>query len=225
MYTTFTSNVNGVYTGGVIKLQSIMPSAKKAYHHGDLREALLERGERMLEREGVAGLSLRKLGRELGVSPGAPYRHFEDKDALLAALASVGYRRLRAEMQRDIGAARDAEEQLKISGTGYVRFATAHPELFRLMFGWTPMTEFPEMEEAGAAAYAAFEAVLENCRKEGLLRLDVDEAGLLAWSAVHGAAFLLIDGRLKLDLESADAECVLDHLHKGIWLGVGKPRS
>jgi AcrR family transcriptional regulator len=199
-----------------------MPSAKKAYHHGDLREALLEAGERMLEREGVAGLSLRKLGRELGVTPGAPYRHFEDKDALLAALAAVGYRRLRNEMTRDIESVEDAEEQLKRSGTGYVRFATTHPELFRLMFGWTPTVEDEELHEAGEAAYAAFEGILQNCRKQGLLRLSVDEAGLMAWSAVHGAAFLLIDGRLKLDLPAPQAECVLDHLHKGIWLGIGR---
>lgn len=219
MYTSFTSDVNSVYTGAMIKLQSGMPEVKKSYHHGDLRDSLIEAGERMLEREGVAGLSLRKLGRELGVSPGAPYRHFEDKDALLATLAAVGYRRLRVEMVRDIGSAANGEEQLKSAGTGYVRFARAHPELFRLMFSWTPAEEFPEVHEAGAHAYAALESILQTCAEEGRLRLDINEAGLLAWSAVHGAAFLLIDGRLK-HVETLDAECVLDHLHKGIWLGI-----
>lgn len=221
MYTAFTSNVNSVYTGAMIKLQSNMPSAKKTYHHGDLRDALLDAGERMLEREGVAGLSLRKLGRELGVTPGAPYRHFEDKDALLTALAAVGYRRLRAEMLRDVQSATDSEDMLKKSGTGYVRFAIAYPELFRLMFGWTPTVETEELREAGEAAYSAFEAILQRCEEEGRLRLSVDEAGLMAWSAVHGAAFLLIDGRLKLDITAPKAECILDHLHKGIWRGIG----
>ena len=91
MYTSFTCDVNSVYTATMIKLLSTMPEIKKAYHHGDLRDSLLEAGERMLEREGPAGLSLRKLGRELGVTPGAPYRHFEDKDDLLAALSASGF--------------------------------------------------------------------------------------------------------------------------------------
>ena len=206
MYTAFTSDVNSVYTGAIIKLQSNMPSAKKTYHHGDLRDALLDAGERMLEREGVAGLS---------------YRHFEDKDALLTALAAVGYRRLRAEMLRDVQSATDSEDMLKKSGTGYVRFAIAYPELFRLMFGWTPTVETEELREAGEAAYSAFEAILQRCEEEGRLRLSVDEAGLMTWSAVHGAAFLLIDGRLKLDITAPKAECILDHLHKGIWRGIG----
>jgi AcrR family transcriptional regulator len=225
MYTSFTWDVNTVYTDAMIKLLSIMPEIKKAYHHGDLRDALLEAGERMLEREGPAGLSLRKLGRELGVTPGAPYRHFEDKDALLAALAAVGYRRLFREMQRDIESITDGEEQLKRTGVGYLRFATAQPELFRLMFGWTPTVEDEELHEAAEAAHLALEGILRNCEAQGRLRLPLDEAGLMAWSAVHGAAFLLIDGRLKLDIESQNAECVLEHLHKGIWYGIGIPND
>ena len=176
----------------------------------------------MLEEEGPTGLSLRKLGRELGVTPGAPYRHFEDKDALLAALAIEGYRRLRAELVRDLGSVDDAEQRLKLAGTGYLRFATSHPELFRLMFGWMPSRDVPELCEAGDAAFAAFDRILQDCADQGLLSRGVREAGLLAWSAVHGAAFLLIDERLELDDPKPSAECILDLMHDSIWSGIGR---
>lgn len=176
----------------------------------------------MLEAEGPTGLSLRKLGRKLGVTPGAPYRHFEDKDALLAALAAEGYRRLRAEMTRDRDRAGSGEEKLKLAGGGYLRFATAHPELFRLMFGWMPARDVPELHEAGDAAFGALEDILRECEEEGVLSRSVTDAGLFAWSVVHGAAFLLIDDRLKLDEPTPSAECIIDFLHESIWSGIGK---
>jgi AcrR family transcriptional regulator len=222
MYTAFTSNVNSVYSQTMIKLQSTMATARKAYHHGDLREALLESAGALLEKEGPAGLSLRQLGRELGVTPGAPYRHFEDKDALLAALAAEGYRKLRAAIVEEVDSAQNGEERLKRAGVGYLRFATSHPELFRLMFGWMPSRDIPELCEAGDAAFAAFEEILQRCEDEGLLSRSVGEAGLLAWSAVHGAAFLLIDDRLKVGEPNPSAECILGHMHDSIWRGIGR---
>lgn len=222
MYTAFTFNVNTVYSHLRIKLQSTMATAKKAYHHGDLREALLGAAEVQLENYGPAALSLRKLGRQLGVTPGAPYRHFDDKDDLLAALATEGFRRLRAQMMEAQDVDLNGEERLKRAGLGYLQFATSHPELFRLMFGWMPARDVPELCEAGDAAFAAFEGVLQGCADEGLLTKSVPEAGLLAWSAVHGAAFLLIDDRLKLDEPTPGSDCVLNMLHAGIWSGIGR---
>jgi AcrR family transcriptional regulator len=222
MYTAFTFNVNSVYSGIAIKLQSRMAIVRKAYHHGDLRKSLLEAAGVLLEKSGPAGLSLRKLGRQLGVTPGAPYRHFEDKDALLAALAAEGYRKLRAEMVKDLDSVTGGEERLKQAGVGYLRFATSHPELFRLMFGWMPSRDIPELCEAGDAAFAEFEGVLQGCEDEGLLSRSVSDAGLLAWSAVHGAAFLLIDDRLKVDERAPSAECILDRMHDSIWSGIGR---
>ncbi|MBW1876552.1 MAG: TetR/AcrR family transcriptional regulator, partial [Deltaproteobacteria bacterium] len=160
--------------------------------------------EALLEQDGPAGLSLRKVGRQLGVTPGAPYRHFEDKDALLAALATEGFRKLRAAMLATQEGAADGQERLRRAGVGYLQFASAHPELFRLMFGWMPARDVPELDE------------------EGLLSRSVNEAGLLVWSAVHGAAFLTIDDRLKLSEPAPDAECVLNLLHDGLWSGIGR---
>ena len=222
MYTAFTADVNTVYTEPPIKLQSIMATAKKAYHHGELRESLLDAAEALLEQEGPAGLSLRKVGRQLGVSPGAPYRHFEDKDALLAALATGGFRKLRAAILGDQDSAANGRERLRRAGIGYLGFASAHPELFRLMFGWMPARDVPELCEAGDAAFAAFEGILEGCDEEGLLSRSVSEAGLLTWSAVHGAAFLLIDDRLQLPEPTPNTECVLNLLHDSLWSGIGR---
>lgn len=225
MYTSFTSNVNTVYTDPAIKLQSIMPVARKAYHHGELRESLLKIAEAQLEKDGPSGLSLRKLGRKLGVSPGAPYRHFEDKDGLLAALATRGFQRLRTMMLDAQEGAVGGKERLRRSGIGYLRFASQHPELFRLMFGWMPARDVPELYESGDAAFAVLVEVLTVCHEDGLLSQDPLEAGLLAWSAVHGASFLLIDDGLKVCDMKPDAEEVADRLHASMWSGIGRSRA
>lgn len=225
MYTSFTSNVNTVYSEPRIKLHSIMGIARKAYHHGELRESLLEAAEAQLEKEGPAGLSLRKLGRELGVSPGAPYRHFEDKDGLLAALATRGFKRLRQMMLDAQEGAVDAEDRLRRGGIGYLRFASSNRELFRLMFGWMPARDVPELYESGDQAFAVLVDILTACARDGLLRQSPLEAGLLAWSAVHGAAFLLIDEGLKVCDVKPDAEEVANRLHASMWAGIGRERA
>lgn len=222
MYTAFTFNVNSVYKQIMIKLQSNMLCAKKSYHHGELRESLLEAAGALLEKDGPSGLSLRKVGRQLGVTPGAPYRHFEDKDELLAALATEGFRKLRAAILGGQEDAPDGEAQLRRAGMGYLGFASAHPELFRLMFGWMPSRDIPELCEAGDAAFEAFEGILVRCDEQGLLSRGVKEAGLLTWSAIHGAAFLTIDGRLMLGDPAPDTESMFNLLHETLWTGIGK---
>lgn len=209
----------------MIKLHCPMATAKKAYHHGELRESLLEAAELLLEEDGPGGLSLRKVGRRLGVTPGAPYRHFEDKDALLAALAVRGFERLRERMLAEQDGSANGEERMRRAGLGYLEFAAQHPELFRLMFGWMPSRDVPELCEASDAAFAGLRGILEGCEQEGLLTKSVQDAGLMAWSAVHGAAFLLIDKRLMLGDEEPCAEGVLALLHEGIWSGIGGRRT
>ena len=201
----------------------MMLCPKNAYHHGDLREALLTAAEEQLEEEGPAGLSLRKLGRALGVSPGAPYRHFEDKDALLIALSIIGFKRLRETMITEQAAATDAEDRLRLGGIGYLKFAFAHPELFRLVFGWMPTRDAPERAESGDAAFANLVDTLEGCAREGLLRSGPIDAGLLAWSAVHGAAFLMIDNNLKLCDMAPDPVAIGNRLHESLWAGIATP--
>jgi AcrR family transcriptional regulator len=151
------------------------------YHHGNLRPALLRAAGKTLEKEGVAALSLRDAARRAGVSHNAPYRHFADRDALLAALAAEGFQMLGKAMREQSG---------KEMGEAYVSFALAHPQRFRLMFGGVlPMGKYAELQEAASATYRALVEAFKD-----LPRPEV--AAAAAWSLVHGLANLLLDGHL-----------------------------
>src|SRR6201996_6519319 len=108
---------------------------ERPYHHGNLRSALLTAAERTVRERGVQDLSLRELAREIGVSHGAPRRHFPDRQALLDALAQSGFERLRLELRAAVdGAGDEFEARLHATAAAYIRFATADPALLELMF-------------------------------------------------------------------------------------------
>jgi len=152
------------------------------YHHGNLRPALLRAAARVLERQGPSALSLRGLARRAGVSHNAPYRHFADREALLAALAVQGFRRLGDALTGASGRA---------MGEAYVRFALEHPQRFSLMFGGhLSLARHRELAEAAAAPY---QALVDAFRNEPSIR-DAEKAAAAAWSLVHGLAHLLLDG-------------------------------
>lgn len=109
-------------------------SESRPYHHGDLRRALVEAGRGLLEREGIAALSLRAVAREAGVSAAAPYHHFKDRAALLAAIAHEGNVALHAEMREAFDSAEAGQKRIVAVGVAYVSFAVANPALYRLMF-------------------------------------------------------------------------------------------
>jgi AcrR family transcriptional regulator len=170
-----------------------------SYHHGDLRRALLETAVRVVEKEGVAALSLQALSRRAGVSSGAPYHHFASREQLLAEIAAQGFELLVAEMQREAAAApADARSQLEALGRGYVLFALAHRGHFRVMF--RPELRFQLNEEQGQIAgnaYLLLQRAIERCQVECVAPPgDPSRLILLAWSAVHGASALWIDGSL-----------------------------
>src|SRR5271154_1132897 len=106
-----------------------------SYHHGDLRDALVRAGRTILEEDGLAVLSLRRVARTAGVSPAAPYHHFADKQALLDAVATQGFDALTSAMETRMAKETDPDARLDASGVGYVVFAVENPALFRLMFG------------------------------------------------------------------------------------------
>lgn len=179
----------------------VPPKSERAYHHGDLRNALIEAGLAALEAQDASELSLRALARELGVSANAVYRHFADKDALLSALAAEGFRRF-ARAQREARAQLDTDPAA--TGLGYIRFAQRHPALFRLMFGrFTRACDSAELQEA---ALAAFGQLLEDSRASGAAGQvqpnpgAIDEATMLRaiarWSLVHGLSHLMLEGQL-----------------------------
>lgn len=150
------------------------------YHHGALHDALIDQAVVMLE-AGATDISLRALARRAGVSAAAPYRHFADKDHLMGAVAARGFELLAMALR-----AGDAEaDPLLGQGMAYVRFATAHPALFRLMFAGV----VPACRNEYAASGAAAQAVLRS-------RVASEEAMLAAWALVHGLAMLIIEQRL-----------------------------
>jgi len=170
------------------------------YHHGDLRRALLDAALEVLSREGASALTLREVARRAGVTHAAPYRHFTDKQALLAAVAEEGFRMLAAEMASGAAAHPDDPGRgLQAIGTAYVRFATTQRARFQVMFGnhvdWS--CEHPKLEETADHAFGILLCQVQACQAAGLIRSgDPLVAALCAWSMVHGLSELIANGQL-----------------------------
>ncbi|MGI9286494.1 MAG: TetR/AcrR family transcriptional regulator [Pseudomonadales bacterium] len=170
---------------------------QSSYHHGNLRHELLAAAKRDLREKGKENLSLRALAREIGVSQTAPYRHFGDKPALLAALAAQGFTELTACTQQALKAAgHDPEAMLIGAGQTYVRYARDNPELFKLMFGPRPEPQ-EGLEELGDARDQAFANISMIMRRgieqQVFVQEDPVRLARAAWAMVHGLATLIID--------------------------------
>lgn len=194
-----------------IELMGEATAAKRdTYHHGDLHLALIEAGLNLAREGGPEAISVREATRRVGVAPNAAYRHFQDREALLAAVCSAA----QAEVARAIDAQLatvDADQNLatrarfrfRAVGLGYMRFAQAQPGLFRTAF-WTSrdLAGARSPERRGAGGRTPFELLcvaLDELVETGVLSPDRRPgAEFLAWSAVHGLATLLIDGPLRV---------------------------
>jgi AcrR family transcriptional regulator len=184
-----------------------------AYQHGDLREALVDAGVKLLMEGGLDKLSLRGAAQLAGVSHAAPYRHYRDKDALVAAIAERGFRMLSAAMRAELeqSGARKAGRKLVALAIGYVTFGTAHPAYLQVIFGGAmnkqnvPAT----LMEAGDEAYHVLRDVVAAGLASGELRkADTDEVALACWSLVHGLSMLMIHGAVTRP-ETAELERTL----------------
>ena len=164
----------------------------RSYHHGALRLALLDAAEKILERDGIGGLTLRAAAREAGVSHAAPTHHFGNISGLLSALAASGFIRFRTRIEEEIAAAPPGEAAVGVR-RGYLAFAVGSPALFQLMFrseqlDWSNQV----LAEAGAAAFG----LLAPADGSGPLDIDALAQSMAEWSMLHGLSTLLIDGRL-----------------------------
>ncbi len=169
--------------------------------HGDLRNACVARGLSLLESKGLAAVSLREIAREVGVSPRAPYRHFADKSALLAAIAEEGFIRFAAALASSRPSSRrraSPQRRLQALGAAYIDFAIGHPHLVALMFGDAfpdRARRFPALHRAALAAFALLDdAVQEALDARGQRRRAATVTSLTAisaWALVHGLADLL----------------------------------
>jgi AcrR family transcriptional regulator len=171
---------------------------KPSYHHGSLRDALLDAALVRLQADGVAKLSLRALAADVGVSPTAVYRHFEDKLALLAAIASDGFTGLTRNMQHYLGEhSCDAMTALQRIGMGYIDYAIKHPAHYRLMFGqrMVERKRFPELYQSSNSSFAMLSNNMQRGLDENVFKpLPVELLTTTAWSLVHGLSMLCIDG-------------------------------
>src|SRR5688572_3974907 len=171
----------------------------RAYHHGNLRRALLDEALATIRTEGVSGLTLREIGARLGVSRTALYRHFADKRALLAAVATEGFRMLR---QQTLAAWEDGGRgaaAFQSMGIAYVRFALANPAHYRVMFGGfvDPEARDSELAIEGEAAFRVLVDALAALQRDGIMRAeDTVVMARFVWSVVHGVAMLAIDEQL-----------------------------
>jgi AcrR family transcriptional regulator len=171
------------------------------YHHGALRDALLEAAKRVLERDGLAGLTLRAVAREAGVSHAAPTHHFGDLTGLVSELAAIGFSQFNATMEAARATAAAGPERAMAGAKAYVGYAQAHPGMYGLMFRTERLDmSRPSLCEAANASFAGVASAVGASRHEHISEeaLSLEQAAAIAhvWSLVHGFTMLLLDGRL-----------------------------
>src|SRR5215207_5895864 len=202
------------------------------YHHGALHDALLKAAERVLEREGLAGLTLRAVAREAGVSHAAPTHHFGDLTGLLSELAAIGFRRFNEAMAAAGRTETHSLMKALARAKAYVAYAQARPGMYGLMFRTErlDMTR-PSLHEAATASFEGLAKAVSLIRNEKLTgealeALSLDQAAAIArtWSLVHGFTTLLLDGRLKDILHRLPEGTSVDQLlHAMLLSTVARP--
>lgn len=161
----------------------------RAYHHGDLRNGLLEAARSILEEESLAALTLRAVARKAGVSHAAPYRHFPNHEALLVELSIEGFDELRESLSEAAKAQGSESDKIANIGAAYMRFVAQRPALARLMFGG----QLPNRDQFPALAHKA-----DSIGQEIGEALHDSALGLAVWSAVHGLAMLVLENVVDL---------------------------
>jgi len=191
---------------------------KFRYHHGQLREALIESALNILKEKGPAGLNLRALAQATGVTQAAPYSHFRDKDDLLAAAAEAGFQRLALQMAEDAAGLRDTRARIEKLMASYIRFAVENKALFQLMFSseLADMKNHPTLAMTAGKSYALISAALSKRLQPGE---DTPFLTVALWSLCHGITSLIIDE--KINLKQFGADSVDDFIKRTVGLFSG----
>jgi AcrR family transcriptional regulator len=173
---------------------------EKKYHHGDLKNALIQAGVAVLARDGVNALSLREVARQAGVSHAAPYAHFTDKQALIAAIITEGYRLLYVQLESVVHTWQgDPHRQLVEMAWTYVQFAMQESDIFKIMFSGVLESEknYPDFVTRSQGTFQLVVQVVQNCEQKGILKLLAPELmAVTVWGQVHGMISLIMMGQI-----------------------------
>lgn len=173
---------------------------RKNYHHGDLKNALIQAGVDILSKEGIDGLTLRKVAQRAGVSHNAPYSHFPDKQSLIAAISTEGFHQLYAALDAAISAnPKNPKRQLQLGALAYVKFALNNTDNFKIMFSGVleKEKEYPAFVEISQKTFQRVVDVVRNCQKAGLLSSASPElTAVVVWGQVHGVISLALEGQI-----------------------------
>jgi AcrR family transcriptional regulator len=172
-----------------------VPPKSSPYHHGSLRAELLDLAQKRIEETGAAGLSLRELAREIGVSHGAPQRHFADKQALLDALAVRGLDELGELIEARLGDGR-FDQRLLAFAHAYVDFATAHPVLLGIIFARKDTEALPELRAANERAFAAPQRMILEALRAGEIVDDFERVSMAVLATIQGLATIIGSGMI-----------------------------
>ncbi len=178
------------------QMATLSDMTRDAYHHGNLREALVTAAAELIDARGVEALTLRAVAREAGVSAAAPYHHFKDKEALVAALCGQGFCLLTDVLAASIAGESDPMRSLCAMGGAYVAFAGEHTPYFRIMWGRyvADKQEYPDLMHASHGAFELLMETLTRAQANGDVRAaDPLDLALATWSSVHGMARLVVD--------------------------------
>jgi len=201
---------------------------RDAYHHGDLRRALVDAALALVAERGPVDWTLREVARRVGVSHNAPYRHFASREALLAAVAEEGFRAfVRIIEEADARAPREAEARLRGCFATYLRFALENPAALRLMFSHelADKSPYPALRQAALAAYAKLREMMVLAQQEGVLRPgDPDTAALATWSMAHGLSMLVLEGQVPAAAEPRKRDALVEQMFEATLRGIGAPR-
>lgn len=176
-----------------------MPRVLTETDVADFRERLCAAAERLFAEKGPDAVTMRQLASELGVSPMTPYRYFQDKDDILAAVRTNGFNQFAAALEEAREKAKSARAKAAAVGEAYVRFAFEHPHTYKLMFDLNQPSgedDYPELAEAGRRAHATMSAWVKDQVAAGEMAGDPEQIGAMFWAATHGVIVLEMAGKL-----------------------------
>lgn len=202
---------------------------KAPYHHGDLKNTLIDVALAHISRDGAGSLSLREVARDAGVSHSAAYRHFANKENLLVAIAEQGFRQLGETLGAAAQAhAGDPARALQATGVAYVEFAISHPEHLQVMFGGSIAcpSDYPSLVAAGDETYAALTRTVAEGSKLGQLRSGDDAMiALTCWATVHGLSQLIAGGQIGREAGDASPRSLALAATALVMQGVNAPAA